>query len=285
MSECFRNGGDVLRFGILTVSRPESLSAGRRAALRLRPGKGIRYGEGLFRTALFVTADVTLPAGWPDSLAEKRVAAALRYLAGQGVQQAVLPERWQPLAREYGLVPIRTGWALEACAARAVSEACSAAGQPLSGVVLAVCGRNLSRTACGEVLTLARSVRTVRVYGEGNESLRAQLWRSCGIVDRGPMPEDVPVLCLRFAGGQAGTDALLTIDLSGEAPPAEGNVWVPQPLPPAGALGRMPPEVCPGAFAAALLRCGAVQGREIRVSRLDIPGPTQYNKEIVENCL
>ena len=58
MSECFRNGGDVLRFGILTVSRPESLSAGRRAALRLRPGKGIRYGEGLFRTALFVTAFV-----------------------------------------------------------------------------------------------------------------------------------------------------------------------------------------------------------------------------------
>ena len=277
MSECFRNGGDVLRFGILTVTRPETLSAGRRAALRLRPGKGIRYGEGLFRTALFVTADVTLPAGWPDNLAEKRVTAALRYLAGQGVQQAVLPERWQPLAREYGLAPIRTGWALEACAARAVSEACSAAGQPLSGVVLAVCGRNLSRTACGEVLTLARSVRTVRVYGEGNESLRAQLWRSCGIVDRGPLPENVPVLCLRFAGGQAGTDAQLTIDLSGEAPPAEGNVWVPQPLPPAGALGRMPPEVCPGAFAAPHRSSAAARCRDEKFMFPGLTSPALHN--------
>lgn len=270
-------------FGILTVQQPENLSGIRRATLRLRPGKGTEYGEGLFRTAMFVTATVTLEPGWSDSLRHKRVAAALRYLSGKGVHEAVLPEEWQPLAREYDISPIRTGWALEACASRAVGEACGGLGISPGQAGLAVCGRNLSRTACGEVLTLARSMRTVRIYGEGNEALRAQLWRSCGIVDRGSMPEDTPVLCLRFAGGQARADALLTVDLSGEGAPGEGLVWMPQPLPPAGALGRMPPQVCPAAFAAALLRCGAVQGREIHVSRLDIPAPTQYNKEIVEN--
>ncbi len=278
-----QNGGDFLMFGILTVLQPEGLPAVQRAALRLRPGKGVAYGEGLFRTAMFVTVAVTLSTGWSDSLRQKRVAGALRYLAGKGVHEAVLPEEWLPLAREYDISPIRNGWALEACASRAVSEACSSLGISPGQAGLAVCGRNLSRTACGEVLTLARSMRTVRVYGEGNEALRAQLWRSCGIVDRGSMPEDIPVLCLRFAGGQARADALLTIDLSGEGEPGDGLVWIPRPLPPAGALGRMPPQVCPSAFAAALLRCGAVQGREIHVSRLDIPVPTQYNKEIVEN--
>ena len=271
-------------FGILTVLQPEHLSAGRRAALRLRPAKGVAYGEGLFRTALFVTATVTLSGGWSDSLRQKRVAAALRHLSARGVHEAVLPEEWQAPARTYGITPIRLGWALEACASRAVSEACAGMGIPLSRIGLAVCGRNLSRMACGEVLTLARSVRTVRIYGEGNEALRAQLWRGCGIVDRGSMPEDAPILCLRFPGGQVRADALLTVDLSGEGERPEGLVWTPQPVPPAGALGRMPPEVSPGAFAAALLRCGAVQGREIHVSRLDIPAPTQYNKEIVENC-
>ena len=270
-------------FGILTVLQPEGLTAAQRVALRLRPGKRIRYGEGLFRMAMFVTATVTLEPGSRDSLQQRRVAAALRYLSGKGVHEAVLPEGWQGLAREYGISPIRTGWALEACAARAVGEACGALGLSPRQVGLAVCGRNLSRTACGEVLTLARSMRTVRVYGEGNEALRCQLWRSCGIVDRGPMPEDLPVLCLLFAGGQAREGVLLTVDLSGEPCQLREAVWVPQPLPPAGALGRMPQEVCPGTFAAALLRCGAVQGREIRVSRLDIPATTQYNKEIVEN--
>ena len=271
-------------FGILTVRQPQDLPAIRRAALRLRPSKGVEYGEGLFRMAMFVTADVTLPAGWSDSLRQKRVSAALRYLAGRGVHEAVLPNEWQDAAREQGISPIGHRWALEACASRAVSEACAAMGISPGQVGLAVCGRNLSRTACGEVLTLARSVRTVRVYGEGNEALRAQLWRGCGIVDRGPMPGDLPVLCLRFAGGQAISGAVLTVDLSGEGEPGEGPVWTPDPLPPAGALGKMPREVCPVAFAAALLRCGAVQGREIHVSRLDIPVPTQYNKEIVENC-
>lgn len=278
-----QNGGDFLMFGILTVLQPEGLSAAQRAALRLRPGKGLQYGEGLFRMAMFVTATVTLEPGWSDGLRQKRVAAALRYLAGKGIHEAVLPEGWQSLAREYDISPIRTGWALEACAARAVSEACGSLGISPGQAGLAVCGRNLSRTACGEVLTLARSMRTVRVYGEGNEALRAQLWRSCGIVDRGSMPEDLPVLCLLFAGGQARGEALLTVDLSGEEAEREGLVWTPRPLPPAGALGQMPKAVCPAAFAAALLRCGAVQGREIHVSRLDIPAPTQYNKEIVEN--
>ena len=271
-------------FGILTVRQPEDLSAIRRTALRLRPGKGVEYGEGLFRMAMFVTAQVTLPAGWSDSLREKRVSAALRYLAGRGVCEAVLPAEWQALARAQGISPIRDRWALEACGARAVSEACAAMGIRPKQVGLAVCGRDLSRTACGEVLTLARSVRTVRVFGDGNEALRAQLWRGCGIVDRGPMPEDLPVLCLRFSGGQAIPGAVLTVDLSGEGEAGDGPVWMPRPLPPAGALGKMPREVCPAAFAAALLRCGAVQGREIHVSRLDIPVATQYNKEIVENC-
>ena len=270
-------------FGILTVRQPADLAAVKRAALRLCPGKGVEYGEGLFRMAMFVTAAVTLPAGWSDSLREKRVTAALRYLAGRGIHEAVLPQEWQSLARTMGISPIRDRWALEACGARAVSEACAAMGITPGQVGLAVCGRSLSRTACGEVLTLARSMRTVRVYGEGNEALRAQLWRGCGIVDSGPMPEDLPVLCLLFAGGQAWAGALLTVDLRGEGERGTGAVWTPDPLPPAGALGRMPREVCPAAFAAALLRCGAVQGREIHVSRLDIPAPAQYNKEIVEN--
>ena len=50
-------------FGILTVLQPEGLSAAQRAALRLRPGKGLQYGEGLFRMAMFVTATVTLEPG------------------------------------------------------------------------------------------------------------------------------------------------------------------------------------------------------------------------------
>ena len=263
---------------------PESCPRSQSCALRLRPGKGLRCGRGLFRMAMFAWAEVTLLPRWKEPLREKRVGAALDWLRGQGVREAVLPDTWQALARSRHIAPISRERALEACAGQAVQEACRALGLPLSGIGLAVCGRAVSQTAAGELLSLARLVRTVRVCGEGNDGLRAQLWRSCGIVDRGPMPGDIPVVALRLRGGEAPRGALLTVDLTGAAAEGDERVWSPVLLPPEGALAQMPPGLAPDAFSAALFAAGAVRSREIHVSRLDIPECTQYNKETIISC-
>ena len=272
-------------FGILTIQQPEELALSRRAALRFRPNTGVQYGDGLFRMAMYCCAQVTLPESWSDRLREKRVERALRCLRTKGVQEAVLPTEWNEKARQTGIVPVRRRAALEACATQAVSLACERLGLAMGQVGLAVYGRSLSPRAAAQLLTLARSVRTVRVYGEDNEQLRISLWRSCGIAQQGALPEGLPVVGLLLPGGAAQKTPLLTVDLSDGEGSGGGMVWQPQPLPPQGALDRMPPGADAGAFAAVLLQKGAIQAREIRVSRLDIPVSTQYNKEIVENCL
>lgn len=271
-------------FGTLTVHTPENCSAATRSALRLRPAKGLRHGRGLFRMTMFVWAEVTLPPSWKDALREKRVGAALELLRAQGVREAVLPEEWQALARETGILPVNCRRGLESCAGEAVLEACRALNLAPQGVGLSVCGQEISGPVHAELLSLARVVRTVRVWGEGNDGLRAKLWRGCGIVDRGPMPRDLPVIGLLLEGGRPSEEALLTVDLTAGAGEKGPCVWRPSLVPPAGALAQKPEGVPADAFAAALLSAGALRPREIHVSRLDIPKHTQYNKEIVENC-
>ena len=272
-------------FGILTVQQPEELALSKRAALRVRPSVGVQYSEGLFRMAMYRCAQVTLRENWSDRLREKRVERALHGLRASGVQEAVLPEEWNGQARQAGIVPVTRRAALEACATQAVALACEHLGYPMGQVCLAVYGRKISNRAAAQLLTLARAVRTVRVYGEGNEQLRTSLWRSCGIAQQGALPEGIPVVGLLFPGGKAANTGLLTVDFSQQEGTGEGLIWTPQPLPPQGALDKMPPGADAGALAAVLLQKGAIQAREIRVSRLDIPVSTQYNKEIVENCL
>ena len=271
-------------FAVLTVEIQEGLPAGRRAALRLRPAKGLAYREDLFRMAMFCWAKVTLCAGWNEGLQKKRVGEALLQLRAKGTRQVVLPGEWHGSARESGLAPVDCRPALEACGAQAVLEACRGLGLPAGETCLAVYGTRISPAASMQLLTLAKSLRTLRIYGEGNEGLRAQLWRGCGIVDRGPMPENAPVLALLLNGGKQTRQALLTIDLSDGAGEGEGPLWTPRLLLPQGAQAKMPEGAPAAAFTAALLQTGALQAREIHVSRLDIPAPTQYNKEIVENC-
>ena len=91
----------------------------------------------------------------------------------------------------------------------------------------------------------------------------------------------MPRLTLAFAGA-AGESPGVMADLGAGLPENAAQVWRPQPLPPRGAMERMPAGCDPGVFAAALLECGALRPREIRVSRLDIPGDTPYNNEIVK---
>ncbi|MBR4992337.1 MAG: hypothetical protein IKY86_05035 [Clostridia bacterium] len=273
-------------FGTLTVRNPEKNTPIVRGNLRLRPAKGLRQGRGLYRMTMFAWAEVTLPDGWKDSLREKRVGAALSLLRANGVREAVLPPQWHQLARGWEIHPVSCRRALEACAGEAVLEACRALELPPGEVCLSVCGRAIPAPVHGELLSLARSVRTVRVWGEDNDGLRTKLWRGCGIVDRGAMPRGLPVIGLLLEGGQMPRDALLTVDLTdgGEEEPGE-RIWRPSLIPPAGALAQKPEGVPDDAFAAALFSAGAIRPREIRVSRLDIAKHTQYNKEIVEKCL
>lgn len=273
-------------FGTLTVRNPEKNTPIVRGNLRLRPAKGLRQGRGLYRMTMFAWAEVTLPDSWKDSLREKRVGTALALLRANGVREAVLPPQWHQLARAWEIRPISCRRALEACAGEAVLEACRGLELPLSEVCLSVCGRAIPAPVHGELLSLARSVRTVRVWGEDNDGLRSKLWRGCGIVDRGAMPRGLPVIGLLLEGGQMPRDALLTVDLtdSGEEEAGE-RIWRPSLIPPAGALAQKPEGVPDDAFAAALFSAGAIRSREIRVSRLDIAKHTQYNKEIVEKCL
>ena len=271
-------------FGTLTVHTPETCSAAARSALRLRPAKGLRHGRGLYRMTMFAWAEVTLPAGWKDALREKRVKAALELLRAQGVQEAVLPQEWQGLAREVGLFPVTCRHALEACAGEAVLEACRALDLTPGETGLVVCGRAIGRPVHAELLSLARVMRTVRVWGEDNDGLRAKLWRGCGIVDRGPMPQGLPVIGLRLEGGSLPEGAQLTVDLTDGAGEAGASVWRPGLVPPVGALAQKPEGVPDDLFAAALFKAGTLRPREIHVSRLDIPKHAQYNKEIVENC-
>lgn len=271
-------------FGVLTVEMLEDLPAGRRTALRLRPAKGQVYREELFRTAMFCHGNVTLYAGWSEKLQKKRVGEALLQLKARGVRQVVLPRDWWEAARTAQLAPVEERPALEACGAQAVLEACRGLNIPAGETCLAVYGTRISPLASMQLLTLAKALRTLRIYGEGNEPLRAQLWRGCGIVDRGPMPGNAPVLALLLQGGAVQGQPLLTVDLSASAGAREDSFWTPQLLLPQGARAKLPEGASAAAFGAALLQTGALQSREIHVSRLDIPAPTQYNKEIVENC-
>lgn len=271
-------------FGTLTVRMPETDSLVTRGSLRLRPAKGLRHGGGLYRMTMFAWAEVTLADGWKAALREKRVGAALDVLRAQGVREAVLPIEWQALAREKGILPVNCRRALEACAGEAVLEACRALELAPGEVGLSVCGRAISGPVHAELLSLARVVRTVRVWGEGNDGLRNKLWRGCGIVDRGAMPRGLPVIGLLLEGGSPPEDALLTIDLTGGEGEAAAGVWRPSLVPPAGALAQKPEGVSADAFAAALFSAGALRSREIHVSRLDSTKHAQYNKEIVENC-
>ncbi len=271
-------------FGVLTVSMQDTLPAGQRAALRLRPAKGLVCGEELFRTAMFCHAKVTLCAGWSEKRQQKRVGEALLQLRAKGCRQVVLPREWREAARMAELTPVEERTALEACGAQAVLEACRGLGLPAGETCLAVYGARISPQASMQLLTLAKALRTLRIYGEGNEHLRNQLWRGCGIVDRGPMPEGVPVLALLLQGGKLQGKPLLTVDLSDGKGAGDGAFWTPRLLLPQGARAKLPEGAAEAAFGAALLQTGALQSREIHVSRLDIPAPTQYNKEIVENC-
>lgn len=270
-------------FGILTVQQEPGCAFRRRLALRLFPGTGLQVEDGLFRTALFTQVRLTVCPGWKESLQEKRVSLALRRLRERGIREAILPEEWWALARRFEIRPVSAGALRESCALQAVAEACRGIGLPLSAVCLQVWGQNISRSAAAQVLSLARAVRTVRVTGAGNEDLRNALWRSCGIVERGAMPENAPVIFLCLSGGKPEGECLMAVDLTEDGGEGEGLWWRPRFLPPEGALSRLPKGVCPEALAAALLRFGAVQAREIRVSRLDIPEDTQYNKGIVDN--
>ena len=274
----------MFMFGTLTVQKPENGSLYVRGALRLRPAKGLCHGRGLYRMTMFTWTRVTLSDGWKDALQEKRVRAALELLRANGVREAILPRRWQTLAREVDICPVTCRHTLEACAGEAVLEACRALGLSPGEVGLSVCGRAIGPAAHAELLSLARLVRTVRVWGEDNDGLRAKLWRGCGIVDRGAMPQGLPVIGLLLAGGRPPEDALVTIDLTGEEGEGEDSLWRPRLVPPPGALAQMPEGVPADAFAAALFAHGALRPREIHVSRLDITKHAQYNKEIVENC-
>lgn len=270
-------------FGILIVRQEAECSLRRRLALRLFPRVGLTAEEGLYRTALFTTFTLTLRPEWRQSLREKRADRALRRLRERGAREVILPAEWYALARKWELLPIPTGALRESCAQQAVAEACRGLEVPLSQICLQVWGRNISRPAAMQILSLAKTVRTVRVTGEGNESLRNTLWRGCGIVDRGPVPENTPVVALCLSGGKPEGECLMTVDLTERGEEGEGLWWRPRFLPPEGAAARLSQAVCPEALAAALFRCGAVQAREIRVSRLDIPEDTQYNKGIVDN--
>ncbi len=264
-------------FGTLTIHTPDSCPF----ALRLRPKAGLEQGRGLFRMTLFPWVRLTLSPHWKEPLCRRRVGEALARLQAQGVREVLLPREWEPLARERGLVPMQDRAALEARAGEALRQAAAALGLPLSQLGLAVYGRAISPAAHMELLSLARSVRTLRVRGQDNEGLRATLWRGCGIVDRGPMPRGLPVIALRFAGaGETGDEALLTIDLTGEGGEPAPNTWRPDLLLPPGALAQCPPGVPPARLAAAFFTVGALQAREIPVSRLDIDQITPYNKGI-----
>lgn len=272
-------------FGCLTVQRRPGLSGAERAALRLRPAKGLRRGGGLYRTSLFRWTEVTLPEEWRPALAERRVLAALEALRAEGVCRTAAPPEWRGAVLRAGLLPLEENSALEACAAQAVDEGCRALGLPPEEAGLAVCGRGISGPVQDQVLALGRRMRTVRVWGGENRELRARLWRDCGIVDRGPMPQGTPVIVLLLREGTPPPEAALVIDLSengAETLPQEA--WRPDLLPPPGALKLLPPGLTPRSFAAALLDAGAIQAREIRVSRLDIGKRAQYNKETGNNC-
>ena len=272
-------------FAVLTVDLQAGRPLRQRTALFLRRAGGAAVGEDLFRTAMFCHGRVSLCGEWSEKRKQTRVKETLLQLRAKGARRIVLPPEWRPAAREAGMIPVEARPALEACGTQAVLEACRELGYPASETCLAVYGSHITPQASMQLLTLSKSLRTLRVYGEGNERLRAQLWRGCGIVDRGPMPEKAPVLALLLAGGRQPDAYPLTVDLSAGMGEGIGPLWTPGLILPCGAREKLPAGASETAFAAALLQAGALQAREIHVSRLDIPAATQYNKEIVENCL
>ncbi len=264
-------------FGILCITEPGERSL----ALRLFPRRGMGESGGLFRMARFPVVTLALPARWKEPLREKRVRRALLRLRSRGADSVILPGKYCALAGELGLRPLTDLPAREAAAQAAVEELCRALALPLGSLAIEVRGQALSRRAADQVLGLAQSAGAIRVPDRENAELARVLWRSCGVIAQGELPPGMPRLTLAFFGA-AEESAGITADLGAGLLEEAAQVWRPQPLPPRGALERMPEGCDPGVFAAALLECGALRPREIRVSRLDIPGDTPYNNEIVK---
>lgn len=274
--QSIRNGGGFFMFGILRIVSPQQPSFGERVKLRMRSGKGMRWEKTLFRMAMFTVMEVSLSPRWRDSLRKKRVAAGLRRLKAMGAEQVILPEEWEELARALELEPVLARSALEDCASQAVLEACRGLNLAPEAVCLEVWSGPVSHKMFMQLLTLSRAVGEIRLHcpGSGELSRRLASVREAG---REPLSGGLP-LTLRLAGGKPPAGPFV-VDLSGEA--AQGEVsWVPRLLPPDGALARLPADVDAGAFAAALLGCGALQGREIHILPLDIQENAPYNKKI-----
>lgn len=268
-------------FGILCLTVLDPGERGRSLTLRLFPHRGMGEEDGLFRMARYPVVTLTLSTRWKAPLRENRVRRALLRLRSRGADSVILPGEYHGLARGLGLRPLTDLAAREAGAQAAVEELCRALDIPLGSLGIEIRGGTLSRRAADQVLGLAQSAGAIRVPDRENAELARVLWRSCGVIAQGDLPLGMPRLTLAFFDA-AGESSGVIADLGAGLPENAAQVWRPQPLPPRGAMERMPAGCDPGVFAAALLECGALRPREIRVSRLDIPGDTPYNNEIVK---
>lgn len=268
-------------FGILCLTVLDPGERGRSLTLRLFPHRGMGEEDGLFRMARYPVVTLTLSPRWKAPLRENRVRRALLRLRSRGADSVILPGEYHGLARGLGLRPLTDLAAREAGAQAAVEELCRALDILLGSLGIEIRGGTLSRRAADQVLGLAQSAGALRIPEGENAELSRTLWRACGVIAQGEFPRGMPRLTLAFAGA-AGESPGVMADLGAGLPENAAQVWRPQPLPPRGAMERMPAGCDPGVFAAALLECGALRPREIRVSRLDIPGDTPYNNEIVK---
>ena len=262
-------------FGVLTVFRLR-LPFFRRLWLRLFPARGLSLSLSSYRMASWRTARLELPEGLRPAVEAARVRRALLELRAAGVRRLVAPAEYHALAQALGLAPVQAGPALRSCAARAMTECCRAAGLDPENVCVLVCADVIDRPCSDQLLTLARSVRTLRLLcPDPMPILRGRLLAARGIAAEGPPPEDAVPAALVLSGAPP-RSAAIAVDLSGGQADWPMPVYRPRALLPAEVRIHMPEGAEEGAFLAALCLCGGLTAREIG---LDIPEPTPYNKE------
>lgn len=231
--------------------------------------------------AMFCHVQVCLPTEGHTRLAEARVLHGLEWLRRQGASPVLVPDAYAPLAVACSLEPIRTEAALYACASQIALQAAAMLHRDPKQICYLLCGSAIPADAQMQLLSLAASAGAIRFYGLPDARLRSRLWRSCGVVSQGEIPETMTTVALLFPGGSL-PPADLTVDFTGECSCEGGILWRPSLLPPEGAMSRLPENADPCGFSAILWHCGAIQAREIRVQHLDILGAEPYNNRIVD---
>lgn len=237
-------------------------------------GKGLRLESREILGLRFLCAEVRRTERTPESLVRRRVGAAGRRLAKEGVGRVITPERfaYHETLKKYGLSPVSTLYLRRELAAEWVDAELLARGIRPAGVKVGVFSNQITGELVRTVTELSLRHRYVAVWvPRGGEELSRRLRREYGV-------------SLELARSEEALEEAAAIaafsPLEGIRHPLVLRIYDEnQPLPELSLSGeiaaRIPPGVCRAQFLAVLRETGKLRKGELSLS--EIPsGPPPF---------